>query len=129
MNCIVVNDELSTRNEIKTLITQTENLTFLTSFNNTFEASRFISGNTVDLVFLDIQIDETKGYEFIKAIPRKTFVIFISEISSTAIKTYKSDAFVGLKSARFQKGIDLARKYFKVVKNEKSNITDDYFVI
>jgi DNA-binding LytR/AlgR family response regulator len=129
MTCIVVNDEPLARNAIKTLINQTENLTLLASFNNTFEASRFISEHTVDLVFFDIQIDETNGYEFIKVIPHKTFVIFISEISSTAIRTYKTDVIVSLKSARFQKGIDLARKYFKVEKKENSNIADDYFVI
>jgi len=128
MNCIVVNDESLVRNVLKTLINKSKNLTLLASFNNTFEASRFMSENIVDLVFFDIQIDETRGYEFIKVIPHKTFVIFISGFSSTAIKTYQPDAINGSKS-RFQKGIYLAKNYSKRMKKENSNIADDYFVI
>lgn len=129
MTCIVASDEPLARNVIKTLINQTDNLTLLALFNNTFEASRFMSENTVDLVFFEIRIDETRGYEFIKAIPRKTFMIFISEFSSTAIRTYKPNAVISQKTVRFQKGIDLAKNYFKLIKKENSNIADDYFVI
>ena len=129
MTCIVVNDEPLVKNGIKTLINKSESLTLLASFNNTFEASRFISRNAVDLVFFDIQIDETKNYEFIKAIPHKMFVIFISEFYSTAIRQCKSDAIISSKSVRFQKGIEMAKAYFKGVKKGNSNITDDYFVI
>lgn len=114
MNCIIVNDDIPTTNAFKTLINQTESLTLLTSFNKTLEASRFISENTVDLVFLDIQIDETISYGFIKTIPYKTFVIFISDFSSTAIIGSKTDAIISSKSARFKKGVDMARAYSRV---------------
>lgn len=129
MTCIVVNDNITVRNAIKMLINQTDNLALIASFNNTFEASKFMSENTVDLVFFNIQIDEANGYEFIKAIPRKTFVIFISEFSSTAIRAYKPDTLISPKPHRFKEAVDMARAYCKVEKKENSNIQNDYFVM
>lgn len=129
MTCIVINNEPLVRNGIETLINQTDDLILLASFGNTCEASTFMSENTVDLVFFDIQTDETKGYGFIQVIPRKTFVIFISDFFSTAIQTYKPDVIISSKSVRFQKGVDMARTYSSIVEKENSTIADDYFVI
>lgn len=109
---------------------QMDDLTLAASFSTTFEALRFMSKNTMDLVlFFDIQIDETRNYKFIKAIPCRTFVIFISEFSSTAIRAYKPDVAISSKSVQFQKGVDMARIFSRLVKKENSNSSGDYFVI
>lgn len=129
MTCVIINEEPTERDVIKTLIDQTDDLTLVASFGNTWDASAFMCRNTVDVVFFDIQTDETRGYEFIKTIPRKTFVIFISEFSSAVIRVYKNDVAIGAKLARFQKGIDMARAYSSLAKNENGNITGDYFVM
>ncbi|WP_257670791.1 hypothetical protein [Parapedobacter tibetensis] len=88
-----------------------------------------LSQNTGDLVFFDIQIDERKSYEFIKAIPHKTFVIFISDFFSTAIKAFKPHTIISPKLHRFKEAVNMARAYSKVEKRENSNTQDDYFVI
>ncbi|RPE08944.1 response regulator [Chitinophaga lutea] len=129
MTCIVINGEPAAGNVISMLIGQTDGLTLVASFDNTGEASVFMSKNTVDLVFFDIQADETKGYRFIKAIPSGTFVIFISGFSSTAISTHQPVAAIGSISVRFQKGVDMARTYSRVVKMGSANMADDYFII
>lgn len=130
MICIVVSDDQLARNAFSSLIDETDDLTLEASFSNTFEASRFISKQTVDLVILGIEIDETKSYEFIKAIPYQTFVIFIYEFPCAEIRgTLAPNAFWVPKLLQFQTGIDLARAYSKVEKKENSNIIDNYFVI
>lgn len=120
MTCIIVGSDPMTINVIKMLINQMDDLTLTASFENTSEASVFMTKNAVDLVFFDNQMDETKSYRFIKTIPGKTFVIFISELSSTTISSI---------SFRFQKGVDMARTYSGIVGKENSNISGDYFVI
>lgn len=129
MTCIVINDEPAAGRAIEMLINQTEDLKWMASFSNIFEASAFMSKNTVDVVFLDIQADETKGYRFVKAIPQKTFVIFISGFSSNVILADKPDIAVNSKLVRFQQGVDKARTYYNALKKGSINIADDYFVI
>lgn len=68
MICIVVSDDQLKKNVYCSLINETDDLTLVESFNNTFEASGFISKQTVDLVILDTQLDEIKSDKFIKAI-------------------------------------------------------------
>ncbi|MCF3107188.1 hypothetical protein LL912_00170 [Niabella sp. CC-SYL272] len=129
MTCVVINEELTTENVIKMLISATNDLILLASFNNTSGASAFLSKNTVDLVFLNIQMDASKSYRFIRTIPRETFVIFISVFPAAAVATYRPDAAVASKSARFQKGVDMARIYSGMAGKGNSNIADDYFVL
>lgn len=129
MTCIVVNAEPLARKAIKTLINQTDSLVLIASFNNTANASKFISENKIDLVFLDIHTDETNSYEFVKAIPRKTFLIYIPDLSPTISRKNKYNVIDNLKLERFQIGIDMAKDYSIALKKGNLNITGDYFVI
>lgn len=129
MTCIVINDKPAAGEVIGMLIHQTADLVWVASFSDTFEASIFMAKNDVDIVFLDIQTDKTKGYQFVKAIPPKTFVIFISGFPSAAIPAYKPGIVMSSKSVRFQQGISKARIYYQAVRRGDLNIADDYFVI
>ncbi len=129
MTCIIVNDDISARNAINMLINQTDNLKLIASFNNTSEASKFMSENTVDLIFFDLQIDETSSYEFIKAIPFKTFVIFIPQFYSPENRKYNAHAIDSQNVLQFQEGIEIAKAYFNAMKEDNSNIANGYFVM
>lgn len=130
MICIVINDAPLARNALSLLINETDDLTLAASLSNTFEASRFMSKHSIDLIILGIGIDQTKNYEFVRAIPHQTFVIFIYEFPYNAVRgAYIHNAILSSKLVQFQTGIDLARAYCKVEKKENSNIADNYFVI
>lgn len=138
MKCIIVDDEPLAREAIEMLVEKTPGLTLLGSFNNPATASKFMHGNTVDLVFLDIQMPGINGIEFAKTIPQKTFVIFTTAFSEFATDSYEVDAIDYLikpvRLERFQKGVEKAEAYSKLLKkgNSENNIeqvTDDYFFI
>jgi two-component SAPR family response regulator len=137
MNCIIINDEPIVRQAIKTLIEKTQNLVLLDSFNNDFDASKFMQNHVVDLAFFDILMSGINGVEFAKTIPQETFVIFYNSLSVFDVKNSKVDAIDYLvkpiKSERFQRGIAKAEVYFRLLKNDNINtirqVTDDYFVI
>lgn len=138
MNCIIVDDEPLAREAIEMLIEKTQNLKLVGSFNSVITASKFMLDNSVDLVFLDIQMPGMNGIEFAKTISQETFVIFTTAFSEFATESYEVDAIDYLikpiKLERFRKGVDKARMYAKLLKKENSThnieqITDDYFFI
>jgi len=138
MNCIIVDDEPLAREAIQMLVDQTENLHLMGSFNGADAASEFLKNNTVDLLFLDIQMPGINGIEFAKTIPKDTFVIFTTAFSEFATDSYEVDAIDYLikpvKLERFQKGVEKAQTYYKLFKADLSSnnietVTDDYFFV
>lgn len=138
MNCIIVDDEPLARKAIQKLIDQTENLESIGSFNGADSATEFLANNTVDLIFLDIQMPGVNGIEFAKTIPKETFVIFTTAFHEFATDSYEVDAIDYLikpvKLERFQKGVDKAQTYYKLfnadyTNNNIENITDDYIFV
>jgi len=138
MNCIIVDDEPLARKAIQKLINQTDNLEAIGSFNGADSVMEFLANNTVDLIFLDIQMPGTNGIELARIIPKETFVIFTTAFNEFATDSYEVDAIDYLikpvKLDRFQKGIEKANIYYKllkadVAKNNIENITDDYIFV
>ena len=138
MNCIIVDDEPLAREAIQMLIDQTDNLDLIGSFNNSGSATKFLAKNGVDLIFLDIQMPGINGIDFARTIPKETFVIFTTAFSEFATDSYEVDAIDYLikpvKLERFQKGVNKARTYFKLLKADYRNnnietFTDDHFFV
>jgi DNA-binding LytR/AlgR family response regulator len=137
MKCIIVDDEPLAREAIEMLIEKTPGLVLSGSFNSAATASKFMDKTAVDLVFLDIQMPGTNGIEFAKSIPKETFVVFTTAFSEFATDSYEVDAIDYLikpvRLERFQKGVEKAQTYYKLLKADNSNniesFTEDYFFV
>jgi len=120
------------------LINQTGDLDLIGSFNSPESATNFIESNTVELIFLDIQMPGINGIEFARSIPKETFVIFTTAYSEFATDSYEVDAIDYLikpvKLERFQKAVEKARTYSKLLKADYTNnnieqVADDFFFV
>ncbi len=138
MNCIIVDDEPLAREAIEMLISQTDDLVLTGSFNSAEAAGNFMEKNTVELIFLDIQMPGVNGIEFARAIPKETFVIFTTAYSEFATDSYEVDAIDYLikpvKLERFKKAVDKAQTYAKLFKadytaNNIEQVADDFFFV
>lgn len=138
MNCIIVDDEPLARKAIQKLIDQTDNLESVATFNGADATAKFLAENTVDVVFLDIQMPGVNGIEFAKTIPKETLVIFTTAFHEFASESYEVDAIDYLikpvKLERFQKAVEKAQTYCKLFHTDYSNsnienITDDYIFV
>lgn len=138
MNCIIVDDEPLAREAIGMLINQVEDLELIGSFNSPGSAAGFLENNTVDLIFLDIQMAGINGIEFARTIPKETFVIFTTAYSEFATDSYEVDAIDYLikpvKSARFQKAVEKAQTYSRLFRTDYTNnnieqVADDFFFV
>lgn len=137
MNCIIVDDEPLAREAIELLVKDIDYLTLVGTFNNASAAARYMEQNTVDLIFLDIQMPGITGIEFAKTISRKTLIVFTTAYSEYALDSYEVDAIDYLikpvEPERFRKAADKALAYSSLLmQEEKENIepaADDYFFV
>ncbi|HEY5588041.1 MAG TPA: response regulator transcription factor [Candidatus Paceibacterota bacterium] len=91
MNCIIVDDEFPSREELKYFINNFSNVKIMEEFDDSIKALEYIEQNKPDVIFLDISMPKLDGMALGKIIshfPKRPIIIFI-----TAHKDYAVDAF------------------------------------
>lgn len=86
--CIIIDDEELARRLIKNHLQQLEDFELVASCSSAIEASKVLQENTIDLIFLDIEMPVLKGIDFYKNLLYKPRVIF-----TTAYRDYAIDGF------------------------------------
>ncbi len=138
MKCIIVDDEPLARQEMQALINDVSDLEIIGSFSNAPAALKFLKINSVDLIFLDIEMPMVTGLEFASQLPQDTLVIFTTAYPKYALESYELDAIDYLlkpiDKSRVQKAINKAVTYKKLLsaETEKNTIesnTGDFMII
>ena len=93
MNCIVIDDDALSRRVIEEFINRTEFLTLKHTFQNAVEAVKVFNEQVedVDLIFLDIEMPEMDGIDFLNALENLPQVIIISSKEKYAIEAFDYD--------------------------------------
>lgn len=86
--CMIVDDEPLSHQVLRTYIDRMDVLKFNISFYNAPDARKYLEQADIDLLFLDIQMPEVTGIEFLKTLAHKPVTIF-----TTAYRNYALDAF------------------------------------
>lgn len=87
-SCIVVDDELISREIIQKFIERTDFLELKGGFTNAISAAEFLRSSEVDIMFLDVEMPEMTGLELIKTLNTRPKIILI-----TVSEKYALDAF------------------------------------
>lgn len=88
MNCIAVDDEPLALKLLEDNISKVAYLNLVASCANSFEAVKALEENTVDLIFIDIQMPGLTGLQFISTLENKPLVIFITAYKQYALESY-----------------------------------------
>ena len=91
LTCIVVDDESLARKLLEENIRQLPFLELVGVCKNPFEAMQVLQEQTVDLMFLDIQMPGMLGTQFLQSLREKPMVIFVTAYSNYAIESYDLD--------------------------------------
>jgi len=91
IKCLIIDDEPLAVNVIKNYLQQIEDLDLVNTFNNAMDALNFLKHNTVDVIFLDINMPVLDGLNFIKSLKDPPLIIITSAHSEFAIETYELD--------------------------------------
>jgi DNA-binding LytR/AlgR family response regulator len=92
LNCVVVDDSSIQRMIISKLVNNHPNLNLIGDFSNAIEAKNCMSINTVDLIFLDVEMPVISGFDFIDGLKIKPQIIFITSKAEYAMKAFDYDA-------------------------------------
>lgn len=91
IRCLIVDDEFPARILLKEFIEKVPNLELVESCKSGLEALPIIQEGRVDLMFLDIQMPDITGVNFLKMLPVRPLVVFTTAYSDYAIESYQLD--------------------------------------
>lgn len=91
IRCLVVDDEELARNLLASFIGRLPYLELVRSCKNPMEAMAVLQEQKIDLIFLDIQMPELTGIEFLKTLSHKPVVIFTTAYPQYALEGYQLD--------------------------------------
>lgn len=110
IKCLVVDDEPLARSLLSDYVKKVPFLTLVATAENALEAMKVLRENTIDLIFLDIQMPELTGINMLKALQQKPMVILTTAYSDYALESYELDVVDYLLKPitieRFLKGVE-----------------------
>ncbi len=92
IRCIAIDDEPLALKQIGSYIERTPFLETIALCSSAFEALRFIREGDIDLLFVDVNMPDLNGLDFVKSLDRKIPVIFTTAYSEYAIEGFQVDA-------------------------------------
>lgn len=92
IHCIAIDDEPLALQLISEYCSKISFLKLEKIFTNTDEANAYLQNNTVDLLFLDIQMPDINGMQFYKNLSKKPPVIFTTAYKDFAAEGFNVDA-------------------------------------
>lgn len=114
MNVIIVDDEPLALEVLETYIAQTPSLQLVARCSNAIEAFEALNMHAVDLMFLDIQMPQITGIDFLKTLARPPKVIFTTAYPNYALDGYELNAvdylLKPISLERFQRAVQKAQQ-------------------
>lgn len=92
LKCIAIDDEPLALRQISAYIAKIPYLELAATFNNAIEAQQRLASERVDLIFVDINMPDLNGVDFVRALTDRPMVVFTTAYSEYAIDGFKLDA-------------------------------------
>ncbi|MBR4849684.1 MAG: response regulator transcription factor [Alistipes sp.] len=92
IRCIAIDDEPLALRQISTYISTIPFLELVATFRSAVMAKSWLESNDVDLIFVDINMPDMTGVEFVQSLERQAMVIFTTAYAEYAIEGYKLEA-------------------------------------
>ena len=89
LKCIAIDDEPLALRQISAYIAKIPYLELAATFNNAIEAQQRLASERVDLIFVDINMPDLNGVDFVRALTDRPMVVFTTAYSEYAIDGFK----------------------------------------
>ncbi|OJJ19114.1 hypothetical protein BKI52_20065 [marine bacterium AO1-C] len=92
IRCIIIEDEPFAQKLLQSYIEKIPYLELLATFTNPIESYPLLHQQTIDLVFLDIEMPQLSGMQFLESLAHPPKIIFTTAYSQYAVESYEKNA-------------------------------------
>ncbi|MDB5274657.1 MAG: putative response regulatory protein [Chitinophagaceae bacterium] len=120
IKCIIVDDEPLALRVLEKYIGKIKDLEILGQYTSALEALEVISTNNVDVIFLDIQMSEITGVQFVQSLKNPPMIVFTTAYNKYAMDGHELNAMDYLLKPisfeRFLKTVNRINEHFALKK-------------
>ena len=132
LRCLAIDDEPLALELLEDNISQVPFLQLAGKCNNAIEAIQFLKENSVDLIFLDIQMPGLTGLQFIQSLTQKPMIILVTAYEKFALDGFNLDVVDYLVKPvaldRFIRACNKAWELYQLKNKTVENIPEYFFV-
>lgn len=92
VRCIAIDDEPLALRQIKSYIERTGSLELVATCRNAFEAQQVLETEAVDLIFVDINMPDMNGLDFVRSLTTAHYIVFTTAHAEFALEGFKLNA-------------------------------------
>lgn len=138
IKCLAIDDEPLALQQVAAYVQKLPYLEMVGQCSSAFEAFKLLEKQHIDLMFVDINMPDLNGLEFVKSLVQKPLLIFTTAYSEYALEGFKVDALDYLLKPfsfnEFSKAATKARNQFELMQSankseEKLESNDNYLFI
>lgn len=124
LKAIAIDDEPLALSLVAGYIKKTPFLELIGEFDNPAAATDTINREDIDLIFLDIQMPDLSGTDFVRSLPAGPKIVFTTAFEKYAVEGFKLDAVdYLLKPFGYDEFLKSAQKALRIIDSEKKNET------
>jgi len=126
IKCLAIDDEPLALKQLSSYIENTPFLENVALCQSAFEAMEYLSRNEVDLMFVDINMPDINGMDFVKSLSNRPQVIFTTAYSEYAMEGFQVDAIdyilKPISYTSFLKSVTKAKTWFELNQKQPETI-------
>ncbi len=130
---LIVDDEPLALEVLETYISQMPEIELIGKCTNAIDANKVLNETEVDLMFLDIQMPQLTGTEFVKTLKNPPLIIFTTAYPNYAIEGFELDALDYLLKPvsleRFMKSINKAKEQLQLKAGPSTQQEEDFIFV
>lgn len=132
--CLVLDDEQHSIDILTDYVEKTPNLSLIAAFKNPIDAISLIQTETIDIAFIDVQMPNLTGLQFLKLLDKKTKVVLCTAYSEYAIDGYELNVVdYLLKPISFDRFLRAVKKIEEnsqpTIQNNVNKTVDEYIFV
>lgn len=128
MRCIIVDDEQLARDVLEMYVEKNPDLQLVGICKNAREALNTIEHQTVDVMFLDIQMPDVSGMNLVKSLKNPPLIVFTTAYDDYALEGYEVSAIDYLLKPISPERFDKAVEKVKIVLGLQQNASDEDYM-
>jgi DNA-binding LytR/AlgR family response regulator len=118
LSCIIVDDEPFARKILHEFVEKVPFLDLQGKFENAMKTEAVLSANTIDIIFLDIEMPKVSGLQLLQKMHIESLVIVTTAFPQYALEGYELDVIDYLLKpfafSRFLKAVQKAKDYYQI---------------